>query len=214
MNTITFSGVLPQVFSSNPPDRSAVWMQDISFERGKSYLVEADSGRGKSTMCSYMTGYRHTYNATIMFDQTLVHRLSRPQWTDSRRDVVSCLYQDLRLFPELTVIENIEIKNRLTRHIDAATISSWLEELDIAEKRDTPVRQLSVGQQQRIAIIRALCQPFSFLLADEPVSHLDDACAQATARLITREASRQGAAVIATSIGRHLPLSYDKEIKL
>jgi len=214
VNTITFSGVLPQVFSSNPPDRSAVWMQDISFERGKSYLVEADSGRGKSTMCSYMTGYRHDYTGTVMFDQTDVRSLSRAQWTDIRRHVVSCLYQDLRLFPELTVIENIEIKNRLTRHIDAATISSWLEELDIAEKRDTPVRQLSVGQQQRVAIIRALCQPFSFLLADEPVSHLDDACAQATARLITREASRQGAAVVATSIGRHLPLSYDKEIKL
>ena len=189
-------------------------MQDISFERGKSYLVEAESGRGKSTMCSYMMGYRHDYTGTIMFDQTDVRSLSRAQWTDIRRHVVSCLYQDLRLFPELTVIENIEIKNRLTRHIDAATISSWLEELDIAEKRGTPVRLLSFGQQQRVAIIRSLCQPFSFLLADEPVSHLDDACAQATARLITREASRQGAAVIATSIGRHLPLSYDKEIKL
>ena len=214
MEIITFSGVLPQVFSSNPPGQSAVWQQEVSFERGKSYLVEADSGCGKSTLCSYITGSRNDYSGTILFDQTDVSRFSRSQWLDLRRRVVSSVYQDLRLFPELTAIENIEIKNRLTHHIDGKTISAWLAELDIAEKRDTPVRLLSFGQQQRVAIIRSLCQPFSFLLADEPVSHLDDDCAQAAARLIAREASRQGAAVIATSIGRHLPLSYNKVIKL
>jgi ABC-type phosphate/phosphonate transport system ATPase subunit len=118
------------------------------------------------------------------------------------------------VFPELTAWENVQVKNQLTHFKSDAEITQWFEQLGIADKRATKLGHLSYGQQQRVALMRALCQPFDFLLADEPVSHLDDACAQATARLITREASRQGAAVVATSIGRHLPLSYDKEIKL
>ena len=68
---------------------------------------------------------------------------------------------------------------------------------------------MSYGQQQRVALIRALCQPYSFLLLDEPISHLDDANSDIMRDVILREAKKQGAAIIATSIGKQMNIDYD-----
>ena len=131
-----------------------------------------------------------------------------------RRQQVSCLFQELRLFPELTAYENVDIKNRLTHYQSRRRIDEWFERLGIADKRAVKVGLLSFGQQQRVALMRSLVQPFDFLLADEPVSHLDERHACAMADVLTEEATRQGAAVIVTSIGKHLPLDYEYTLKL
>ena len=73
---------------------------------------------------------------------------------------------------------------------------------------------MSFGQQQRVALIRALSQPFDFLLADEPISHLDDVNGNQMGQLMMEEADRQGAAIIITSIGKHVELPYDRHLKL
>lgn len=65
-----------------------------------------------------------------------------------------------------------------------------------------------------MALIRALCQPFDFIFADEPVSHLDDTNSNIMAEILLNEARRQGAAVIVTSIGKRLNIDYDKVLKL
>ena len=124
------------------------------------------------------------------------------------------LFQELRLFPELTAIENVEIKNSLTHFKTKEEIEQWFEALGIADKMQTPVRFLSFGQQQRVAMIRALVQPFDFLLADEPISHLDDENSRIMAHIMTEEARRQGAAIIVTSIGKHMELPYDRTFSL
>ena len=74
--------------------------------------------------------------------------------------------------------------------------------------------QLSFGQQQRVAMMRALVQPFDFLLADEPISHLDDDNARQMGQLMMEESRMQGAGVIVTSIGKHMDLAYDKVVRL
>ena len=86
--------------------------------------------------------------------------------------------------------------------------------LGIGEKVDSLVSKLSIGQQQRVAIIRTLCQPCDFILLDEPVSHLDDANNAIVARLVSEEAQRQGAGVISTSVGNNVKITVDKEFKL
>ena len=116
----------------------------------------------------------------------------------------------LRLFGELTVAENIALKNDLTRFQTAERIDGLLGAAGIADKRDTPVGLLSFGQRQRVAFVRALCQPFDFMLLDEPVSHLDAANGEVLAELLVSEARRQGAGVIVTSVGNRLGLPYDK----
>ena len=214
MTTITLHQVLPQVFAANRDLLSDVWLQDLTLEKGKFYLVEADSGMGKSTFCSYLIGFRNDFSGTICFDGRPSSEFTPTDWTRLRQRHISYLFQELRLFPELSVWENIQVKNRLTHFATDTQISTWLERLDIAEKRDEKVGKLSFGQQQRVALIRALAQPFDFLLADEPISHLDDGNAEQMAQLIREEAMRQGAAVVVTSIGKQLPLNYNCVLKL
>ncbi len=208
------TAVVPQVFSQRSDLNSEVWGQNIAFERGRLYLVEADSGKGKSTFCSYIVGYRHDYSGQIRFDDKDIKTLSVAQWVDHRKCHVSHLFQELRLFPELTAMENIQIKNALTRHKSEAQIKAWFEALGIGDKLDAKIGRMSFGQQQRVALIRALVQPFDFLLADEPISHLDDHNAASMADIMMTEARAQGAAVIVTSIGKHMDLPYEKTYHL
>lgn len=215
MKQIVFHQVLPQIFASfREQVESDIWLKDVTFECGRHYLIEAESGKGKSTFCSYVLGYRLDYAGRIDFDDHDIRSYTLDDWCRIRQQHVSCLFQELRLFPELTAYENVEIKNKLTHHKTRQEIETWFERLGISDKLTTRVGRLSFGQQQRVALMRALVQPFDFLLADEPVSHLDDSNAELMATILAEEAQRQGASVIATSIGKRIPIEYDKTLKL
>lgn len=214
MERISFENVLPQVFAHRNDLESDVWKQNIVFEKGHLYLVEAESGKGKSTFCSYVIGYRHDYSGRILFDDRDISGLKVPDWVDMRKSHLSHLFQELRLFPELTAYENVEIKNQLSARKTRAQIIDMFERLGIPDKVDVKIGQMSFGQQQRVAMIRALAQPFDFLLADEPISHLDDSNSEIMGEMMMEEARSQGAGVIVTSIGKHIELDYEKVLKL
>ena len=209
MNQITLNHTLPRVFAGHAGIHSDVWMQSITFEKGKRYLISAESGTGKSSMCSYIYGYRQDYSGSIAFDGQDISSLSVAQWCDVRQRHIAYLPQDMRLFGELTALENVELKNRLTGFKSREDIKKLFEVMGIADKEDSLVSKLSIGQQQRVAIIRTLSQPCDFIMLDEPVSHLDDENNRIVADLITQEADRQGAGVIATSVGNHLQMDVD-----
>lgn len=214
MGVIKLNGVVPEIFAANNNLKSDIWLSDVEFEQGKRYLIEADSGTGKSSLLSFLYGQRGDYRGDILFNDQDIRALSSRDWSVVRQSVISILFQDLKLFGELTALENVEIKNRLTKTQPTRIIKSWFEELGIADKLKTRVDHLSFGQQQRVALIRALCQPFNFLLLDEPISHLDDRNSDVMRDIILREATRQGAALIATSIGKHMNIDYDKVLSL
>lgn len=214
MDKIYFKNVLPHVFANNGDIGSEVWQQDVEFAKGNTYLVEADSGKGKSTFCSYVIGYRHDYTGQIMFDDKDIKAMRVADWTRVRKQNISYLFQELRLFPELTAFENVEIKNRLTGFKTREEIESMFERLGIIDKLNVKAGLMSFGQQQRVAMIRALVQPFDFILADEPISHLDDHNSQTMGEMMMEEARRQGAGVIVTSIGKHIDMHYDKMLRL
>ena len=214
MQQITFHQVLPQVFSQCDDLSSDVWKTEVCLEKGQTYLIEAMSGMGKSTFCSYLLGYRNDYTGQICFDTDDIRDYRVSQWVDIRQRQIGMLFQEMRLFPELTAWENVEIKNRLTRQVDRQTIEQWFERLGISEKLHVKAGILSQGQQQRVAFIRALVQPFDFLIVDEPISHLDDVNAQLMAELVTQMKEQTQCGVMVTSIGKHLPLAYDKTLKL
>lgn len=214
MQTITLTNVLPHVFTARTDLKSEVWQQDVKFEKNKLYLVEAMSGTGKSTLCSYILGYRHDYTGKVMFDATDTKSISVSEWVNIRQRSISHLFQELRLFPELTALENVMIKNNLTNFKPVDEIKDWFERLGIGDKLNAKVGRMSFGQQQRVAMMRALVQPFDFILPDEPISHLDDTNSAIMADIMMTEAKRQGAGVIVTSIGKHMELDYDKVYKL
>lgn len=214
MNTITLQQTLPQAFAGRDSIVSDVWHQHIELQRGQSILIEASSGSGKSSLCSYIYGYRDDYQGIIGFDGKNIRSLGMNEWTEIRKKSISMLFQELRLFAELTAWENVQIKNSLTGFKSKNEIKEWFERLDIADKMQSPVGRMSFGQQQRIALIRALCQPFDFIFLDEPTSHLDDTNADIMASLLQEEATRQEAGVIVTSIGKHLNMDYQQIWKL
>ena len=202
------------MFAGQNGIHSDVWQQNVTLERGKRYLISAESGTGKSSMCSYIYGYRQDYRGVIAFDGSDIRRLTVDQWCDIRQRHIAYLPQDMRLFGELTAMENVELKNRLTGFKSPEEIRRLFEIMGIADKENSLASKLSIGQQQRVAIIRTLCQPCDFILLDEPVSHLDDENNRTVAHLISEEAQRQGAGVIATSVGNHLQMDVDKIFNL
>ena len=214
MEKIKLTNMLPAVFAGREDTGSDVWLRDLTLERGRNYLITAESGTGKSSLCSYIYGYRNDYSGQLLHDDRDVNTLSVDDWCRVRRESIAYLPQDLRLFPELTTMENIMLKNQLTGFKTRQQILQLLEELGIPEKADSLVGHLSIGQQQRVAIIRTLCQPAQFILLDEPVSHLDETNNRIVARLVGEEARQQGAGIIATSVGNNVLINVDKELKL
>lgn len=211
---IRLDKMLPRVFVNERIPESGVWESDLTLRRGVHYLIEAASGGGKSSMCAYIYGSRDDYEGRLFFNGKDVCEFTVAEWQEIRRRHIAYLPQELDLFPELTAWENIQLKNRLTDHVDNSTIEGWLHELGIAGRRDYPVGRMSIGQQQRVAIIRSLCQPFDFILLDEPVSHLDEGNNRIAASMIMREAERQGASVVSTSVGNPLALEEAKKLSL
>lgn len=214
MEKIELKQTLPAIFAGRSENHSEVWLRDVTFERGKNYLISAESGTGKSSLCSYLYGYRTDYSGTIAFDGNDIRTMGVKAWCEIRSRHIAYLPQELRLFPELTAIENVELKNRLTRFKSHDEIIRLFEAIGIPEKVNSTVGKLSIGQQQRVAIIRALCQPCDFILLDEPVSHLDSANNGIVAKIVEDEARAQGAGVIATSVGNNVMIRVDKEYKL
>ena len=174
MNTIELQRTLPAVFAGRDSIISDVWHQLLTLQRGEAYLVEAASGTGKSSLCSYIYGYRNDYQGIICFGEKNIRSLSVHDWVEIRKRSISMLFQELRLFTELTAWENVQLKNSLTGFKSKKEIKAWFEQFGIADKWDTPVAKMSFGQQQRVALVRALCQPFDFIFLDEPISHLDE----------------------------------------
>ena len=204
MNSIHLQQTLPQVFADRNSVTSDVWHQDLIFRKEEMYLIEAASGTGKSSLCSYIYGYRNDYQGIINFDETNIKAYSVKQWVDLRKHSLSMLFQDLRIFTELTALENVQLKNNLTGCKKKKEILSFFEQLGIADKINVKAGKLSFGQQQRVA----------FLFLDEPISHLDDDNSRIMGELIIAEAKAQGAGVIATSIGKHIELPYNHILQL
>jgi len=213
MNKIELHNTLPCVFEGRDV-QSDIWQQDVTFQKGETILVEASSGTGKSSLCSYIIGYRKDYLGKILFDGKDIRQHRVSEWTSIRQHSLSLLFQELRLFPELSALENVQIKNGLTNHKSLKEIEEWFQRLGIADKMSAKVGRMSFGQQQRVAMIRALVQPFDFLMVDEPISHLDDENSAIMCEIMMEEARHQGAGVIVTSIGKHMNMSYDKTYRL
>lgn len=214
METIELQQTLPEVFAGRDSIISDVWHRQVAFQRGKTYLVEAVSGTGKSSLCSFIYGYRKDYQGIICFDGENVKNFSVSRWVEIRKRSLSMLFQELRLFPELTAWENVQLKNSLTGYCKRKQIEDWFSRLGISDKWDQQIGKMSFGQQQRVAFVRALCQPFDFIFLDEPVSHLDDGNGKIMADILHEEAEKQGAGIIVTSIGKHIPLNYDRVLTL
>ena len=194
--------LLPSFFKQDSALESEVWRKDLLFEKGDLVKIVAPSGKGKSSLMNFLYGMRNDYNGRITYDEHDLRGFDREQLARYRKDYISIVFQDLRLFPNQSVFDNIEIKRQLNPFHTSEKIREMTARLGIEDKLGVMSSQCSYGEQQRVAIIRALMQPFDFLLLDEPFSHLDEANAERAMKLMLDEARLRSATIVFADLER------------
>lgn len=205
---IRFSEVIPAPIPEKDIQQSEIWSRDITFYNSKRYLIYADSGKGKTTFVNIIFGIRKDYAGTVYFNKKKISDISLNHFSEIHQNKLSIVPQGLFLFHELTMIENINIKNRLQNHLTQSQINTMIEKLGLKGFENRKAGKMSFGQRQRVAIIRALCQKFEFILLDEAFSHLDNNNTRIAWELIQEEAGKQNAGIILTSLDQE----FDKDL--
>jgi ABC-type lipoprotein export system ATPase subunit len=211
---ITLSNVIPIPLKEQNIGSSEVWKTELQIPDKKKIFLSAPSGKGKTTFQLMLYGIRKDYEGIVKMNGEDISTFDLNKWSEIRQNKLSIIFQDLRLFPDLTALENIELKNNLTNHKTKEQIVHMAEHLGVADFLKKKAGILSYGQRQRMAIIRAMCQPFELLLMDEPFSHLDKANIEKACELISSETAQNGAGYIIASLGDRYTLDYELTIQL
>lgn len=211
---IQFDNVIPDPMKSDGFSPESVWSHSCEIDTQHAYFLQSGSGKGKSTFAAYVIGLRTDYSGKITIDGRDQKAITLDEWSDLRMKKIAFLAQDMRLFPNLTTGENLLIKNKLTDHKSEAEIRQLLKQLELDHKWEQPAGTLSLGQQQRVALIRALLQPFELLLMDEPFSHIDEANIERALKIILAECEQQKAGYILTTLGYDYGIEGNKLIQL
>ncbi|MBL7683864.1 MAG: ATP-binding cassette domain-containing protein [Flavipsychrobacter sp.] len=193
---------------------SRVWNQKLTFNSGERIFIQAPSGTGKTTLIHFLYGLRNDYEGKIHWSAFKMHEINTEQLSQLRASAVSVIFQDMRLFPELTTWENLEVKRRLTNTVSEYDAEKWMDRLGIKHKMDSTASKLSYGEQQRVAIVRALLQPFEWLIMDEPFSHLDHANRQRAIALINEVAEMNKAGILLADLDDNNYFTYTRKLLL
>lgn len=208
--SIELKNLKPSYMSESEISYSDIYLcKSLLLEDGKKYLVKANSGHGKSSLLNFIYGSNTSFDGTVNYN-----KFNGKNLFDYRRTEISYVFQDLRLFKGLTVFENIQLKNCLTNYKTEDEISDMIDKVQLSHKKNSLVDKMSLGQKQRVAIIRSLCQPFKFLLLDEPFSHLDNKNISIITKLVNSEIDKQQAGLIMTSLVDTKSFAFDKILNL
>jgi len=205
---IEFNGIIPNPLAEFVTENS-IWNSTFTFTQGNKYQIVAPSGKGKSTLVGIIAGTRGDFNGNLLFEGQNSRQFSPIHWSQWRANECSIVFQDLQLFPKLTVLQNLLLMNEIQNahnnntslnNQTKETLFDWAKQLGIESKMDVVVGNLSFGQMQRVAILRALNRPFNWIVLDEPFSHLDAGNSKIALDLITNVATNQHAGIIVTAL--------------
>lgn len=199
---LSISNLLPTYFPDDRKQRSEVWGKNLQFSKGEKIKIVAPSGSGKTSLMHFLYGMRRDYGGSISYGDAPIKNYSAENFAALRKDKVSIVLQDLRLLPDQTVYQNLFLKHQLAPFHPVERLGEMADRLGIGDKLNSLAKTCSYGEQQRVAIIRALLQPFDFLLLDEPFSHLDNNNSERAMNLILEEADARGAAVVFADLER------------
>jgi ABC-type lipoprotein export system ATPase subunit len=194
---ISLQSVCPSFLDSNG---SQVWNNEIHLAEKTFVNISAPSGTGKTTLISILYGLLSDYAGVLTFGTEDARSFNRNRWALLRQRHVALMFQDLRLFPQLSCLENVRLKAEQAGGADASFIETAFDRLGIGQRMQAQASTCSQGEKQRVAFIRALVQPFGWILLDEPFSHLDEACIQAMRDLLLEACARNDAGMILTSL--------------
>ncbi len=211
---IQLQQLVPTFIEEEKIIHSQVWNSNIIFNTGEKVQIIAPSGSGKTSLIHFLYGIRKDFTGKILYDNNSISNFNAEKFASCRQQNISIVFQDLRLFAEQTVLQNIAIKRQLNPFHAADKIAAMAKRLGIENKLGKLCKTCSYGEQQRIAIIRSLQQPFDFLLLDEPFSHLDDNNRQKAMELMEEEVASRKAAIILADLKFITYFKADKTLQL
>ncbi len=211
---IRFENVVPAPLDGVFDSQSQVWGGELVLDTSKRYKIFAPSGTGKSTFVHCIYGLRKDYKGTVSVDGKPVRKMSASELAVLRRDKFSVIFQDLRLFLELNGEDNLKAKALLYPGVDWKDVLEMTQALNIDHLLKKKAALMSYGERQRFAIVRALIQPFRFLLMDEPFSHLDEENITKASELIKSRCQENEAGFAIASLGYDYYFEYDEEKRL
>jgi putative ABC transport system ATP-binding protein len=209
-----FNNVIPNPLKGMSLGAESVWGNSISIDSNKSYLLSSTSGKGKTSFISFIYGSRLDYSGSIAVDGIKWSNISTNDKTVLRKNKISFLPQNIQLFPKLSALDNLKIKNELTKHKSEEELIQLIKDFGLEPQTNQLAGTLSQGQQQRIGIIRAMLQPFEFLILDEPFSHLDKGNIDIAIKIILKACEENKAGFLISTLGPTYGLSTDLIIEL
>ena len=195
-------------------DASEIWNREVTIEPKTSVNITAPSGTGKTSLVSILYGLLTDYTGALHFDTQTAAALNRQQWAQLRQAHLSLVFQDLRLFPRLSCLDNVLLKAHQTNNTDTASIHAAFDRLGITHLLNTRAQICSQGEKQRVAFVRALVQPFGWILLDEPFSHVDQANTTAMLELLQETCTRNKAGILLTSLEPETRLPFHRTYAL
>jgi putative ABC transport system ATP-binding protein len=177
---------------------SHIILADINatFKSGEFILLLGHSGSGKSTLLNLISGIDAPDSGDILVNGVAINHLGERQRTLFRREHIGFIFQFFNLIPTLTVFENVTLAMHLNGGLTAARekeVKSLLERVGLSHRQDAFPDRLSGGEQQRVAILRAIVHNPTLLLADEPTGNLDEDTGRTVMQLLlelTRQANK------------------------
>ena len=176
----------------------AIRKMDFYIDDGEFVSIMGQSGSGKSTLLSVLGGLNHPSRGRVLIDSLDLYGLSSEQRADFRSEYIGFIFQSFQLIPYLTVKENVKMPMAITGIKDRKQDEMAMEVLErvgLGSKADRLPDQLSGGEQERVAIARAIVNRPPILLADEPTGNLDSATSEEIMKLL-QELNREGLTVI------------------
>ena len=190
---------LTRIYTAGTTEVVGIQDIDLVISTGELIVLKGNSGSGKSTLLGLLGGLDQPTRGRLTVDGRDLQRASRKTLNRYRRDVVGMVFQTFNLLPTLTVLENVCLPGLLAGRKYGEVREEgdkFLKWLDIGSRRDHFPGQLSGGEMQRAAIVRALINRPAIILADEPTGNLDSSNGQAVMALLAELNARLKSTVI------------------
>jgi putative ABC transport system ATP-binding protein len=201
----------------NAPEGGRVEVLDVErFEvaRGEQVALRGSSGSGKTTLLHIIAGLIKPDAGAVHVAGTDVARLGEAQRDHWRAKHVGYIYQSFHLLQGFTALENLALAMKFGGRVDLARAKSLLEQVGLGARLNYKPRQLSIGQQQRVAVARALANTPALVLADEPTGNLDREHADAALELILSLCKTSGAALLLVSHDERVVARFPRVVDL
>ncbi|MCP4358347.1 MAG: ABC transporter ATP-binding protein [Chloroflexi bacterium] len=198
-----------------------LYLPELTVKKGEHLFIQGPSGSGKTTLLNLLTGITLPTSGSIIVLGTPLERLSTSQRDQFRADHLGVIFQQFNLLPYLSILENVQLPCGFSQRKKAnadntkETAIRLLAHLSIsAELLNKPISKLSVGQQQRTAVARALMGNPEIVIADEPTSALDSDNRDRFLKLLFQETEEQGSTLVFVSHDQHIATQFQHVINL